>query len=133
MRDETSLPVDVRLAIANWPVDAGHGAVVAFCLSHGISRSWFYELRARAREGGPLSVVRPRSRRPLRSPSRVCDDVEEIALQMRADLVKDGWDGGPISVRHAMLEAGLPAPSRSSLARIFTTAITRSSRLSTSI
>ena len=38
---------------------------------------------------------------------------------MRADLLKDGWDGGPISVRQAMLEAGLPAPSRSSLARIF--------------
>jgi putative transposase len=64
-------------------------------------------------------VVRSRSRRPLTSPWRVCDDVEELALQVRADLLKDGWDGGPISVRHAMLEAGLPAPSRSSLARIF--------------
>jgi transposase InsO family protein len=119
MSDEAGLPVDVRLAIANWPVDAGHGAVAKFCRSQGISRSWFYELRARARGDGPLSVVRPRSRRPLRSPSRVGDDVEEIALQIRAGLLKDGWDGGPISVRHAMLEAGLPAPSRSSLARIF--------------
>jgi putative transposase len=120
MRDEASLPVDVRLAIANWPVDAGHGAVAEFCRSHGIARSWFYELRARARADGPLSVVRPRSRRPLTSPSMVRGDVEEIALRVRADLLTDGWDGGPISVRHAMLEAGLPAPSRSSLARIFT-------------
>lgn len=119
MRDETSLPAHVRLAIANWPADAGHGAVAEFCRSSGISRSWFYELRARARGDGPLSVVRPRSRRPLTSPSRICDDVEEIALQVRGDLIKDGWDGGPISVRHAMLEAGLPAPSRASLARIF--------------
>lgn len=119
MRDEKGLPVDVRLAIANWPVDAGHGAVTAFCESNKISRSWFYELRARARERGPLSVVKPLSRRPLTSPLRICDDIEEIALQMRADLIKTGWDGGPISVHHAMLEAGLPAPSRSSLARIF--------------
>lgn len=109
----------MRLAIANWPVDAGHGAVAAFCRSNQISRSWFYELRARARADGPLSVVKPRPRRPLTSPSKICDDVEEIALQVRADLLKDGWDGGPISVHHAMVEAGLPAPSRSSLARIF--------------
>lgn len=119
MRDETSLPVDVRLAIANWPADAGHGAVAAFCRSNGISRSWFYELRARARGEGLLTALKPRSRRPRSSPSKIGEDVEEFALQVRADLLRDGWDGGPVSVRHAMLEAGLPAPSRSSLARIF--------------
>lgn len=119
MRDEASLPVDVRLAIANWPVDAGHGAVAEFCRSNGISRSWFYQLRTRARAEGAMSVVRPRSRRPLTSPSRIGADLQEIALQVRADLITAGWDGGPISVRHAMLEAGLPAPSRASLSRIF--------------
>ena len=41
-------------------------------------------------------------------------------MQTRARLIKEGWDGGPISVHHAMIEDGLPAPSRSSLARIFT-------------
>jgi transposase InsO family protein len=41
-------------------------------------------------------------------------------VAIRAELIKEGFDGGPISVRHAMLARGLPAPSRSSLARVFT-------------
>lgn len=114
-----SVPVSVRLAVANWPVDAGHGAVAEFCRTHGISRSWFYALRARARGDGPVSVVKPRSRRPRSSPSRIDPALEQVALQLRADLLADGWDGGPISVRQAMLDAGIAAPSRASLARIF--------------
>jgi putative transposase len=119
VRDAAGLPVHVRLAIANWPEDPGHGAVAAFCGEHGISRSWFYRLRARAVAEGALAVASPRSRRPSTSPSRIDAGVEDLALLVRADLLADGWDGGPISVRQAMLERGLPAPSRSSLARIF--------------
>lgn len=119
MRDEAELPVHVRLAIAKWPDDAGHGSVAAFCRANQISRSWFYELRARARSDGLLGVAHPRSRRPGSSPSRIDPAVEELALQVRAELIANGWDGGPISVRQAMLDRALPAPSRSSLARIF--------------
>ena len=113
------VPVSVRLAVANWPSDAGHGAVAEFCRTQGISRSWFYALWARARGDGPVAVVKPRSRRPRSSPSRIDPALEQLALQLRADLLADGWDGGPISVRQAMLDAGIDAPSRSSLARIF--------------
>lgn len=45
--------------------------------------------------------------------------MEQVALQTRAELLADGWDGGPISVRQEMLQVGLPAPSRATLARIF--------------
>ena len=101
------VPVSVRLAVANWPSDAGHGAVAEFCRTQGISRSWFYALRARARGDGPVAVVKPRSRRPRSSPSRIDPALEQLALQLRADLLADGWDGGPISVRLAMLDAGV--------------------------
>lgn len=119
MRDSWELPVSVRLAIANWPQDSGHGAVAEFCRTHGISRSWFYVLRKRAQGDGLVGVAGRRSRRPVTSPTRIDASVEELALQVRQELITEGWDGGPISVRHRMLERGLPAPSRSSLARIF--------------
>lgn len=120
MRDGARLPVHVRLAIANWPQDAPRGAVTAFCSLHGISRSWFYELRARGRTEGALAVTVPRSTAPAVQAARTPEDVEAVAVAIREQLIADGFDGGPISVRHAMAERGLPAPSRSTLARIFT-------------
>jgi putative transposase len=120
MRDEARLPVHVRLAIANWPEDAPWGAVTVFCSHHRIARSWFYELLARARDEGALAVVAPRSTAPARQAARVPADVEAAAIAIREELIAGGFDGGPISVRHAMAERGLPAPSRSTLARIFT-------------
>lgn len=119
MRDPARLPVHVRLAIGNWPEDAPYGAVAEFCAQHGMSRSWFYELLARARSEGVLGVASPRSTAPRRQAARVSAEVEELAVEIRADLIKEGLDGGPISVRHVMLARGLPAPSRSTLARIF--------------
>ncbi|MHB1165078.1 MAG: DDE-type integrase/transposase/recombinase [Candidatus Nanopelagicales bacterium] len=119
MRDAARLPVHVRLAIANWPEDSPRGAVTAFCARHGISRSWFYEVLALARSQGPLAVASPRSTAPATQAARTPTDVEAVAVAVRAQLIATGFDGGPISVRHAMLERGLPAPSRSTLARIF--------------
>jgi len=46
--------------------------------------------------------------------------VEEAALRIRKELAEQGWDHGPLSVRARMLAAGYPAPSRATLARIFT-------------
>jgi putative transposase len=46
--------------------------------------------------------------------------VEERAVRIRKELAEDGWDHGPISVRYRLLEQGVPAPSRATLARIFT-------------
>lgn len=120
MADAARLPVHVRLAIANWAEDVPRGAVTEFCRTHRITRSWFYELLARSRAEGPLSVTRPRSRAPRRQAARIASDVEAVALVIREKLVDDGFDGGPISVRQEMLEQGLPAPSRATLARIFT-------------
>lgn len=67
-----------------------------------------------------MSVTRPRSRAPRRQAARIDPDVVAIALVIRESLIGGGFDGGPVSVRHEMLAQGLPAPSRATLARIFT-------------
>lgn len=114
-------PVDprVRLAIARWPDDAPRGSVSTFCAEHGISRKTFYVLRARAREEGEAAVLEPKSRRPRHSPSRISEQLEQQALDVRAALERSGFDHGPISVFEKMKSMGLSAPSEASLARIF--------------
>jgi transposase InsO family protein len=93
--------------------------VARFCRVHQISRSWFYELLARSKRDGPLGATVPRSRAPRSSPTLTPPVIEDLALLVRKQLAEDGWDAGPISVRHEMLRRGMPAPSRATLARIF--------------
>lgn len=113
--------MDLRLVVASWPEDAPRGAVTRFCTEHGVSRSWFHKVRARAREGdGTIASTLPRSRAPIRRPSATPAAVEDLALRIRKELAEDGWDNGPISVRERMLAMGVAAPSRSTLAAIFT-------------
>jgi putative transposase len=111
--------MDVRALIAVWPADAPRGAVGRFCAEHGISRSWFHELRGRAEADPQLGVV-ARSRRPVRSPSAVSALVEDLAVRGRKELLEDGWDAGPISVAQWLRAQGVDPPSRATLARIFT-------------
>lgn len=114
-------PVDprVRLAIAQWPIDAPRGAVTTFCAEHNISRKTFYLLRARVVAEGSASVLEPRSRRPHTSPNQLLTDVKQHALQVRASLEQSGLDHGPISVHAKMISMGISAPSPASLSRIF--------------
>jgi transposase InsO family protein len=107
------------LAIANWPKKAPRGAVTEFCRTHGISRSWFYQLRQIVERDGPLAIAQPGSTAPRTQAHRTAVEVEDLAIAVRDDLEKEGGYGGPISVRHEMRKRGLPAPSRSTLARIF--------------
>lgn len=115
-------PVDprVRLAITQWPDDAPRGAVSTFCIEQGISRKMFYAIRARARVEGAAAALEPRSRRPKTSPGRICDEVKQQAIGVRAALESSGLDHGPVSVHDKMRALGLaPVPSPASLARIF--------------
>jgi putative transposase len=38
--------IKVRHLVATWPDDAARGAVRQFCRRHGVSRAWFYKIRA---------------------------------------------------------------------------------------
>jgi putative transposase len=108
------------MLIAAWPDDAPRGAVGAFCREHAVSRSRFYEIRARARRDGPMAAVAPAPAVRRRPDLATAPAVEERAVRIRKELAEDGWDHGPISVRYRLLEQGVPAPSRATLARIFT-------------
>src|SRR3982751_1705746 len=108
------------MMIAAWPDDAPRGAVSAFCRRHGVSRSRFYEIRALAARVGPVAAVTARTAARQRPELAIAAAVEAAAVRIRKELAEDGWDHGPVTVRARMLAQGLPAPSRATLARIFT-------------
>jgi transposase InsO family protein len=113
--------VDVRVWIVNWPEDASRGAVVRFCREYGVSRSWFYEIRARAAALGPVAALEPRPRGSGgRHRQAISEQIEELAVRIRKELADDGWDHGPLSVRHRLQQLGVAAPAASTLARVFT-------------
>lgn len=110
----------VRHLIVNFPDQPRRGEVTRFCREHGISRAEFYKVRSRARTEGKLAAVAPRQPVAKSVPRRTSDEVEAVALQVRADLKRQGWDHGPLSVAAVMRRQGLTPPSRATLARIFT-------------
>ncbi len=119
---KNSSRVDIRMLVAQWPADAPRGAVVAFLREYNVSRSWFDKIRKRSREGGDLAAVAQHSKRPLASPARTTELVDLLAVEIRAEKKKDGWDHGPLSVKWELEARGFVSPSRATLARIFTRA-----------
>lgn len=114
------VPMDVRLKVINWPEQTPRGAVSRFCQEHGVSRSWFYELRKRATTETALSALQPRPRTmPVPHPLAVPLAVEELAIRIRKELADAGWDHGPLTVREQLKAAGLAPPAASTLHRIF--------------
>ena len=109
----------VRVLVATWPDDAPRGAVTAFCAEHGVSRAWFYKVRKLARQGGPVAATQPGRPVPKTHPNKTPLAVEELAVRARKELHDEGWDCGPITVHDRLVTLGLPAPSPSTLARIF--------------
>ena len=66
--------------------------------AHDVSRSWLYELLARYRERGEEGL-RPQSRRPKTSPTRLRPALEEEILALRKSLAEQGLDAGPQTIR----------------------------------
>ena len=69
------------------------------CDAHDISRSWLYELIARYRELGEEGL-RPRSRRPRSSPTRVASVIEDEIVALRKELTDLGVDAGPHTIHY---------------------------------
>lgn len=112
--------MDVRVLVINWPSDALRGEVTRFCARHGVSRSWFYELRGRAQSEDTLSMLQPRVREPAaRHPQAIPLEIEELAVRIRKELADRGLDHGPLTVRFHLRQRGVPAPAASTLARVF--------------
>lgn len=110
--------MDIAVQVATWPADVPRGAVTRFCREYEVSRSWFYQVRARVAAEGVEGLQR-RPRLPGRSPLAVPIEIEEIAVRLRKELAEDGCDHGPMTVRDRLLKLGIAAPSVATLARIF--------------
>jgi transposase InsO family protein len=84
------------------------------CEAHGISRSWLYELIARYREHGEEGL-RPRSKRPRLSPTRIPSAIEEEIVALRKSLAEEGLDAGAHTIhyhlarRHRRRRGGVPS------------------------
>jgi transposase len=86
--------------------------------SHGISRSWIYELVARYRSGG-YAALEPRSRRPRSCAHQVRPRVQAAVLKLRAELVTAGHDAGAHTIAHHLSRHVATVPSVATIWRIF--------------
>lgn len=62
-----------------------------------VSRSRVHELLARYLAEGD-TAFEPRSKRRVRSPTRISDDVAELIAKIRDDLAGRGLDSGPSTI-----------------------------------
>lgn len=113
------IPGRVRQLIIEFSSGPRRGEVVRFCREYRVSVAAFYRIRARARAYGPEVALLALPTRP-RSSQRTGAELEKIALEVRAQLAREGWDHGPLSVASTMRTLGVTPPSRATLARIFT-------------
>ena len=91
----------------------------AFCIKHGVSRAWFYQVRSMAAEQGQAAMVKD-STRPRSSPGRVSKFFTDAVLTERQRLKSEGKDFGADSVLFSLGHPGLEGlPSRSTVVRIF--------------
>lgn len=107
--------MDVRLRIA---VAADEVNVAAFCREFGISRQTFYVWRSRYRAEG-LDGLEPRSRAPKATPGRIGDEVEDVIVALRKELLQLGVDAGPATIQWHLGRQGCPrVPSEATIWRI---------------
>src|SRR5688572_27660784 len=85
--------------------------------SHGVSRTWIYELVKRFRAGG-YPALEPRSRRPKRCPHQYGAEIEAAVLLLRGQLAAAGHDAGPATIAHHLARYGGAVPAVSTIWRI---------------
>jgi transposase InsO family protein len=92
----------MRMDLAGYVINAvlvEGRSVKEVCESHDISRSWLYELIARFRERGG-DGLKPGSRRPRSSPTRVPGAIEEEIVALRKELTDLGVDAGAHTIHY---------------------------------
>ena len=89
-------------------------SVAEVAAAHGLSRSWLYELLARHRADGEKGL-KPKSRRPRSSPTRVSSEMEDEIVALRKSLAEEGLDAGAstihyhLQVRHRRRKKAVPS------------------------
>jgi transposase InsO family protein len=93
--------------------------VSQFCRDQQISRQTFYKWRRQFQAEG-IEGLRERSRRPKSCPGQTLAVVEELIVDTRKRLLKQGLDHGPQSIVWALQRDGVAAPAPSTVSRILT-------------
>ena len=91
--------------------------IAELAAAHGVHRSWLYKLRARYRREGAAGLE-PRSRRPLRSPTRIAPEWEEAIVALRKALLDAGFDAGAATIHYHLSRRHRQVPSTSSIWRV---------------
>ena len=109
--------MSLRLAIAQ--MDLSEVNVAEFCRNHQISRDRFYTIRRRYGAEGEAGVA-PRSRAPHTVANRTSAVVEDLIVTLRKRLDDDGLDAGAETIKWHLDDAGVEAPTVSTIWRILT-------------
>jgi transposase InsO family protein len=91
--------------------------VAELAAGHGMHRSWLYKLLARYRTEGEAGLE-PRSRRPLRSPTRIADQFEDEIVAIRKELDETGFDAGAQTIHAHLSRRHETPPSVSTIWRV---------------
>ena len=89
----------------------------AVASEYGVSRRWVITLVQRYLAEGP-DGLKPRSRRPHRSPTQTPRQVEDEIVRLRKDLDKAGHEAGADTIRSLLLRKHGSAPATSTIWRI---------------
>ncbi len=84
---------------------------------YGVSRGWVITLVQRFLAEGETGLE-PRSRRPLTSPQRTGQELEDEIVQIRKDLDKNGHEGGAATIGFHLEQRHGTAPAVSTIWRI---------------
>jgi transposase InsO family protein len=95
-------------------------SVAELAATHGVHRSWIYKLLARYHHDG-WAGLEARSRRPLRSPTRVTDRFEDEIVALRKQLAENGFDAGAVTIQHHLAQHHDDTPSVSTIWRVLRT------------
>ena len=85
--------------------------------AYGMDRSWLYRRLARYRVEGEAGLE-PRSRRPTRSPAKVCDLYEDKIVALRKELTGAGFDAGAETIHAHLARRHRVVPSTSTIWRV---------------
>ena len=106
-----------RARVAVLKVASGQLSVAESAAEQGFSRRHLHRLLAVYRRGG-LDALEPRSRRPRTNPAQTSEKVRERVIALRGQLSAEGLDAGPVTIAWHLEQAGLRAPSTSTIRRI---------------
>lgn len=107
--------MSLRLAVV--ALDTSTVDVTEFCRAHGISTTWFYDLRKRYAAEGEAGLL-ARSRAPINPAGRIPAWIEDEVVTKRKELVDAGLDAGPATIWFHLAGRVEPLPSEATIWRI---------------